>query len=194
MTGRKIAIGLTCAAWLGMCTGPAHAATATGTILTNTASMYVITPPTTIPPLTRYDVSYSATATVEVIPPPQLLVTKRVTADGTYLDRFVAGAGAVVTFRICARNDTVTVANGVVLTDIMPAGMTFESAPVDWTGDNYYTGTAPTLAIASGTPPPPPTAAAWPTTGTAGPQVLRWTVSAIDSFKSVCVTFQARIQ
>lgn len=191
MMKRTLLMGLVGAAWLAVAGAePAHAATAEGTILTNTASLSMNSGPYS---WIQYECSYAATATVLIIPPPRLVLSKQVTADGTYRDQFIAGAGAVLTYRLCAKNDTVTVASGVVMTDRMPAGMAFDSAPSDWTGGNYYTGAAPTLTTASGAALPPATAG-WPAAGTAGPLYLRWTVSAIDSFKSVCVTFRVTIQ
>jgi len=165
------------------------AATACGTIITNTAMITMWSGPID---QIGYEVSYGVTSTVMIICP--------ITAIRKYAVPQEVSSGGAVTFYICVDNQRMS-ADGsvwnVTITDRLPYGLAMDQ--VSLAQMNAYNYGVPALAgtdisWASSLAGPWTTWATPPGAGQVAPFYIRWRVSSIGTLKSGCVAFHATVQ
>ena len=165
---------------MGLSGGVAHAATAEGTLLTNTVTITFWSGPLSgqIP----YEVSYNSTATVRIIKP--VVYLSKVASSG------VVSVGGTVTFAVCAdnaRNDSIL---NVTMYDVVPNGLMFDH----WNVVDTNTSVAPPATTRSWSVSlAGPWNAAEPI-GQPGPFYIKWVVPRVDILRQACVTYAAVVQ
>jgi len=156
-----------------ICAGRAHALTADGSLMTNTATATF----TTISGL-RYEVSYLATDTVLICNP---LVAYYKTATPT-----VTAPNGTVVFTLCVVNSSITTsALNLTIEDVLPDNMeyinpSYTEWPAGWQ-ESF-------AAVQAG-----PYAAGQPINGQDGRFYLRWSIQIIGPRASGCITYTARV-
>jgi len=160
--------------------GRAHAGSACGALITNTAMLTMWSGPVD---QIGYVLTYAVTAVVRVVC-PVVSMTK-------YANRNVAAVGSTVTFFICVINDRADSIWNVTVTDRMPMSMGFWS----WSTGNYNITSGGPYAINQAWAPT--LTGVYSTTapagGTIGPLYMRWRIERIGPAKSACVTYQATV-
>ena len=163
-------------------TGRAHAGSACGSLITNTATVTMWSGPVD---QIGFVLTYNVTAVVQVLCPVVSMVK--------YANRDMASVGSTVTFFICIVNDRNDSIWNVTITDRLPRNMGFW----DWNTANYNatTGGPWTVNQAYSTAGlgGPWNRAVAPNQGQGADLWMRWRIQMIGPARSACMTYRATV-